>query len=61
MIGLPSLEALDQSAATRCGGEACRIWLAPQPADVSCGFDRRKDPLVFAPGKREQIAVVRSK
>jgi transposase len=33
VIGLPSLEALDQSAATR-------IWLATQPADMRCGFDR---------------------
>lgn len=33
MIGLPSLAALDHSAATR-------IWLATQPADMRCGFDR---------------------
>jgi len=33
VIGLPSLEALDHSAAT------C-IWLATQPADMRCGFDR---------------------
>ena len=33
MIGLPSLAALDRSASTR-------IWLATQPADMRCGFDR---------------------
>jgi transposase len=33
VIGLPSLEALDHSTATR-------IWLATQPADMRCGFDR---------------------
>ena len=33
MIGLPSLAALDDSTATR-------IWLATQPADMRCGFDR---------------------
>ena len=33
MIGLPSLAALDHSTATR-------IWLATQPADMRCGFDR---------------------
>jgi transposase len=33
VIGLPSLEALDHSASTR-------IWLAAQPADMRCGFDR---------------------
>jgi transposase len=33
VIGLPSLAALDHSAATR-------IWLATQPADMRCGFDR---------------------
>jgi transposase len=33
VIGLPSLAALEHSAATR-------IWLATQPADMRCGFDR---------------------
>ena len=33
MIGLPSLAALGHSTATR-------IWLATQPADMRCGFDR---------------------
>ena len=33
MIGLPSLSQLDRSAPTR-------IWLATQPADMRCGFDR---------------------
>ena len=33
MIGLPSLWQLDTAASTR-------IWLATQPADMRCGFDR---------------------
>lgn len=33
MIGLPSLWQLDASSTTR-------IWLATQPADMRCGFDR---------------------
>ena len=33
MIGLPSLSALDQSS-------SLRIWLASEPADMRCGFDR---------------------
>ncbi len=33
MIGLPSLRTLD-------GAEACHIWLAAEPADMRCGFDR---------------------
>jgi transposase len=33
MIGLPSLSQLDRSSSTR-------IWLAAQPADMRCGFDR---------------------
>jgi transposase len=33
VIGLPTLASLDHSAATR-------IWLATQPADMRCGFDR---------------------
>ena len=33
VIGLPSLAALDRAASTR-------IWLATQPADMRCGFDR---------------------
>jgi transposase len=33
MIGLPSLASLDQSSSPR-------IWLATQPADMRCGFDR---------------------
>ena len=34
MIGLPSLAQLDRSSASM------RIWLAIQPADMRCGFDR---------------------
>jgi transposase len=33
MIGLPSLHALDHS-------QGPRIWLATDPADMRCGFDR---------------------
>jgi transposase len=33
MIGLPSLSSLDESS-------SMRIWLAAQPADMRCGFDR---------------------
>ncbi len=47
MIGLPSLSQLDRAS-------GLRIWLATQPADMRCGFDRlselarsvmRQDPL----------------
>jgi len=33
MIGLPSLHSLDRAQATR-------IWLAAEPTDMPCGFDR---------------------
>ena len=33
MIGLPSLSSLDRSTTPR-------IWLASEPADMRCGFDR---------------------
>jgi transposase len=33
VIGLPSLASLDGSSSTR-------IWLASEPADMRCGFDR---------------------
>ena len=33
MIALPSLGALDRAA-------GARIWLAAEPADMRCGFDR---------------------
>lgn len=33
MMGLPSLQALDQ-------GQASRIWLATEKTDMRCGFDR---------------------
>jgi transposase len=33
VIGLPTLASLDRSTSTR-------IWLAAQPADMRCGFDR---------------------
>jgi transposase len=33
MMSLPSLRALDRA-------QAARIWLAAEPADMRCGFDR---------------------
>jgi transposase len=33
LIGLPSLRTLD-------GAQGCRIWLAAEPTDMRCGFDR---------------------
>jgi transposase len=33
MIGLPTLGELDRST-------SLRIWLASEPADMRCGFDR---------------------
>lgn len=33
MIALPSLRTLD-------GVQGCRIWLAAEPTDMRCGFDR---------------------
>ena len=33
MMGLPSLRAID-------GAQAARIWLATEPTDMRCGFDR---------------------
>jgi transposase len=33
MIALPTLASMDHSA-------AMRIWLASEPADMRCGFDR---------------------
>jgi transposase len=33
VIGLPSLEQMDR-------GSPLKIWLAAQPADMRCGFDR---------------------
>jgi transposase len=37
MRGLPSLRALDEDAA---GGPRARLWLALEPTDMRCGFDR---------------------
>ena len=33
MIGLPTLQSLDRSS-------SLRFWLAAEPADMRCGFDR---------------------
>jgi transposase len=33
VIGLPSLHSLDRA-------QAARIWLAAEPTDMRCGFDR---------------------
>ena len=41
MIRLPSLDQLNCSAAWGVGGVGgTRIWLASQPTDMRCGFDR---------------------
>jgi len=37
MRGLPSLRALDEEGA---GGPRSRLWLALEPTDMRCGFDR---------------------
>jgi transposase len=37
MRGLPSLRALDEDAA---GGPRSHLWLALEPTDMRCGFDR---------------------
>jgi len=37
MMGLPSLNALDEY---RLGTERARIWLASEATDMRCGFDR---------------------
>jgi len=37
MRGLPSLRALDEDAG---GGPRSRLWLALEPTDMRCGFDR---------------------
>jgi transposase len=38
VIGLPTLAQLDGAAATT--SPPVRIWLASEPADMRCGFDR---------------------
>ena len=37
MRGLPSLRALDEDGAS---GPRWRLWLALEPTDMRCGFDR---------------------
>ena len=37
MRGLPSLRTLDEDGA---GGRRWRLWLAYEPTDMRCGFDR---------------------
>ena len=37
MRGLPSLRALDEDGT---GGPRWRLWLALEPTDMRCGFDR---------------------
>jgi transposase len=37
MRGLPTLRALDEDAG---GGPRSRLWLALEPTDMRCGFDR---------------------
>ena len=44
MIGLPSLLSLDQSS-------TARIWLATEPADMRCGFDRLAERVATVTGQ----------
>ena len=44
MIGLPSLASLDGSSSTR-------IWLASEPADMRCGFDRLAERAQWVTGQ----------
>ncbi len=44
MIGLPSLASLDGSSSTR-------IWLATEPADMRCGFDRLAERAQWVSGQ----------
>jgi transposase len=44
MIGLPSLRALD-------GAQGARIWLAAEPTDMRCGFDRLAERVRTAIGQ----------
>jgi transposase len=43
MIGLPTLGQLDRST-------ALRIWLATEPADMRCGFDRLAERAALVTG-----------
>lgn len=44
MIGLPSLSSLDRAATVR-------IWLATEPADMRCGFDRLAERAAMVTGQ----------
>jgi transposase len=44
VIGLPSLASLDGSSSTR-------IWLATEPADMRCGFDRLAERAQWVSGQ----------
>jgi transposase len=44
MIGLPSLHSLDRAQATR-------IWLAAEPTDMRCGFDRLAERVTTVMGE----------
>jgi transposase len=44
MIGLPTLSAMDRSATVR-------IWLASEPADMRCGFDRLAERATVVTGQ----------
>jgi transposase len=44
MIGLPSLSSLDRST-------PLRIWLAIEPADMRCGFDRLAERAALVTGQ----------
>jgi transposase len=44
VIGLPSLSSLDRAATVR-------IWLATEPADMRCGFDRLAERAAMVTGQ----------
>jgi transposase len=44
VIGLPSLSSLDRAATVR-------IWLASEPADMRCGFDRLAERAALVTGE----------
>ena len=47
MIGLPSLQALDRA-------QAARIWMASEPTDMRCGFDRLAERVRAVIGENPQ-------
>jgi len=53
MIGLPSLHSLDRAQATR-------IWLAAEPTDMPCGFDRLAERVRAVMGETPRVAAYSS-